>query len=187
MIYEVPTQPWSGHSNTIRVCALEADFTQFVEETRDQLVRWFSRRRREYAGLSEDFVQAAYLKLWGNWAVYYSYDPEHKKGLAYKTVNSVFYDYARVKSNKHTPDDRAGCDVVDGSDIEAELIAAEQSRELMRALGKLPEIIQDLIQSVYFNGNTVAAFADIAGLHPKQASRYHAKAKLMLREILGER
>ncbi|MFJ3786814.1 RNA polymerase sigma factor [Streptomyces sp. NPDC090093] len=167
-------------------CELDADFTQFVEATRPRLVGWAFWRYGD-AAPAEDLVQMAYLNLWEKWGDYHSHDPEHKKALAYKTVNRVFIDYMRKKSNGYVPTDLTSYDVVGESDIEAELIATESVREVMQALEQLPDIFRRLIESVYFDGNTVAAFAESEGLAPKTASRYRIKAMQMLRGLLGER
>ncbi|MCX5233473.1 RNA polymerase sigma factor [Streptomyces sp. NBC_00233] len=167
-------------------CGLDADFTQFVESTRPRLVSWAFWRYGD-AAPAEDLVQTAYLNLWEKWADYRSYDPEHKKALAYKTVNRVFIDYKRKKSNGYVLTDLTSYDVVGESDIEAELIATESVREVLQAIEQLPDIFRKLIESVYIDGNTVAVFAESEGLAPKTASRYRIKAMQMLRGLLGER
>ncbi|MER6782369.1 MULTISPECIES: sigma-70 family RNA polymerase sigma factor [unclassified Streptomyces] len=165
-------------------CAIEADFTEFVEVTERQLKRRsFVLCRNE--AQAEDLTQQAYLKLWVNWATYRSYSPERKRALAFSAVKSVFIDYVRVKSNKHMPSDLADYDVVAESDFVEELIASENAREVLQAMDQLPPLWRKLIESVYFDGTTVAAFAEIEGLTPKTASRYHGKALEMLRGILG--
>ncbi|MFD9106300.1 RNA polymerase sigma factor [Streptomyces virginiae] len=167
-------------------CGLEADFTEFVEVTERQLYRWALYLCR-HAAQAEDLTQQAYLKLWKNWTAYHSNSPEHKKALAYTAVRSEYHDYLRVKSNQYLPSDLADHDVVGESDCVDELIAAENTREVLQAMEQLPEIWRKLIESVYFDGSTVAAFAETEGLHPKTASRYHNKALHMLRGILGQR
>ncbi|MFC8496126.1 RNA polymerase sigma factor [Streptomyces sp. NPDC057235] len=165
---------------------IEADFTEFVLDTRRRLYgqAFFLCQNTAQA---EDLVQQAYLKLWVNWESYYrSRTPEHKRGLAKSAVKSVYIDFVRVKSNHHTPTDLADHDVISEDDVSAEIIATENAREVLQAMDQLPETFRKLIESVYFDGSTVAAFAENEGLTPKTASRYHNKALRMLRGILGE-
>ncbi|MDX3538960.1 sigma-70 family RNA polymerase sigma factor [Streptomyces sp. MB09-01] len=186
-IHEVPVRSWTAAFGASRgACVLEADFTEFVEATERQLY-YRALRLCRHAAQAEDLTQQAYLKLWVNWTAYRSYPPERKKALAFSTVKSVFIDYVRVKSNKYMPSDLADHDVVGESDFVEELIASENAREVLQAMEQLPEIWRKLIESVYFDGSTVAAFAENEGLAPKTASRYHNKALQMLHGILGER
>ncbi|MGW9498151.1 sigma-70 family RNA polymerase sigma factor [Streptomyces prasinus] len=186
-VQECITPEVPGAFTTSRaICVLDTDFTQFVEETKTRLY-WYAYRLCGNHAQAEDLVQSGYLKLWVNWANYRPYPPERKRALAYRAVKSVYIDYVRVKSNLYTPSDLADYDVADDSVVDEDLIATENAREVLQAMQQLPEVWERLINAVYFDGSTVAAFAESEGLLPKTASRYHLKALRLLGEILGER
>ncbi|MFI6125479.1 sigma-70 family RNA polymerase sigma factor [Streptomyces sp. NPDC051064] len=166
-------------------CMLDAEFTRFVAETETSLY-WFAYRLCRNHAQAQDLVQSAYLKRWVNWLTYGPNDPEHHRNLAYRAVQNVYFDYLRKKSNGYVPTDLADYDAAGESAIDEEFIAAENAREVLAAVEKLPDRLREVITAVYFDGSTVAAFAASEGITPKRASRYHLKALQLLREILGE-
>ncbi|MEU3039251.1 RNA polymerase sigma factor [Streptomyces griseoaurantiacus] len=173
-------------SDTLGVtCILDAEFTQFVEETRIEL-HWYAFRLCGNHAQAEDLVQSAYLKRWDNWVRYGPSDPERQRALAYIAVRNVHFDYLRKKSNSYAPTDLADYDVAGDSVVEEEFIESENVRELLAAVEKLPDRFREVITAVYIDRSTVAAYAALEGLTPKRASRYHLKALQLLREILGE-
>ncbi|MGY4966663.1 sigma-70 family RNA polymerase sigma factor [Streptomyces sp. 900105245] len=168
------------------ICALDAEFTQFVTKTETPL-RWYAYHLCSNFAQAEDLVQSGYLKLWMNWAEYRTSPPERQRALAYRAVKSVYIDHVRVKSNHYAPSDLADYDAADDSAVDAELIATENAREVLQAVDQLPDRFREVITAVYFDGTTLAAYAETTGITPKRASRYHLKALQLLRDILGER
>ncbi|MGY4983951.1 RNA polymerase sigma factor [Streptomyces sp. 900105755] len=166
-------------------CALRAEFTEFVKETRNGLY-WRAYRMCKNHAQADDLVQSGYLKLWKHWVSYRSSAPELRRALAYRTVTNVYIDFLRVKSNQ-PPRDIDDYDVADEEAIDLDLIARENAREVLQAVDQLPEPLREVIHAVYFDESTVAAFAESRGISPKLASRYHNKARKLLREILERR
>ncbi|WP_353947429.1 sigma-70 family RNA polymerase sigma factor (plasmid) [Streptomyces sp. HUAS MG91] len=168
-------------------CVLHAEFAAFTETTCNGLY-WHAFRLCKHHALAEDLVQSASVKQWKQWPRNRSRSFQHNRASAYRTVTNLYFDHLRGKSNSYTFCDIDDHDVAaDAEMMDAELIAAENAREVLQAVDQLPDPLGDLIRAVYLDEMTVAAFANQKGLAPKTASRYHLKALKLLHTILEKR
>ncbi|MFE2118605.1 RNA polymerase sigma factor [Streptomyces microflavus] len=174
-----------SHDTLGAVCTIDAEFTRFVAGTETMLYRHAFRLCGNHAQ-AQDLVQSGYLKIWTSWLAHGPKDLNHQRALAYITVRHVHYDSLKKKSNMYVPTDLADYDAAGDQIVDEELIAAENAREVLKAIDQLPDTFRDLITAVYIDGATVAAFAESENIAPKTASRYHLKALKLLRGLLGE-
>lgn len=106
----------------------------------------------------------------------------------WKSYNRENYSKRQDREHDVVSLDALPQEVSSGYNVEEILEKNERSKELYAALGKLTAEEADLINRLYFEGESLTSIAESLNLKPYQCSRLHKKILKKLRELLdGEK
>ncbi|MBQ4341189.1 MAG: RNA polymerase sigma factor [Clostridia bacterium] len=116
------------------------------------------------------------------------YEPRSKlKTYAYMRGKCLALDLLRHRKALPFEGLDACGDLPDGrAELDAELLKTERERELSKALDLLPADLRAAVRLVYFEGMSYEEAARVLKKTRKQTDNLLYRAKLKLREILGE-
>ena len=107
---------------------------------------------------------------------------------------SVLVELDRLDRNSNQAETRRHCSLEaynldgemfsTGEDLEADFLRRELRQEVRDAVAQLPPKQREVIERLYFMGQTGVEAAAAMGIHRGTVADYHAAAKKNLREIL---
>lgn len=130
--------------------------------------------------VAEDLTSVVFLKVCQKLE---SYD-ESKAAVStwiYTVANNTVIDYYRThKVSEELPEE-----IAQMSEIDDDIIHAEELSELASALKKIPERERDILVMRYYNDMTLKEIAEKMGMSYANAKVVHAKAITHMKEIIA--